>query len=392
MNKNIIIVFLLFLSSISFANNDSSLIQQNQVIRMIEKNEKGVETANSTLSDLHEKFERQANLNEQTLNSISSQLSAASYNITIFGILFTIAAILLGIYVTYIERKIVKLREENKSLLDQTIKNKEEVVTINNLIQSDILGLYEKIKREETVHLLNRLLTVPEDISNLLELLLSRELERDDFQILKKAYMKIKNSPPEPKVFFSENLSYEDSYKLLFFQHFLDLAIKDKDIAEDLIDFYSTAINCAFENDIIKSTSDFINTIIKLGYQSKAEDISSFMKALSLSKHQNNKTVYNIIFNSIKSRNDHFKFFDLIGEDKESRVGKSNYGKMLIDTYSLADLSAEEKSVIDKTNTIVDELEKEEQERKTAEQKKKLEAAKRKKLEDEKALKNKVKK
>lgn len=355
------VLLIIPLSLFAFEKNDSTTLKQNQLIRQQEINENYVKIFKEKLKALEGKIEMQENLNEKTINGISNQLNAASYNLTIFGILFAIAAILLGVYITRIENKVIHIREENESLLKQTVKNKEEVVSINNLIQKDTYGLYLKIKREETIHMLNRLLTIPQDIINLLELLLSRELEKEDFKILKEAYIKTKNLPKEQRKLFSVGLNYIDSYKLLFFQHFLDLALKDKDISGDLNTFYYSGINCSFENDIIKSTKDFINAIVDLGYKTKGEAISSFMQGLSKSKYNNNETVYKIIFDGLKNRNDQFKFFDLILDDDESLVGKSNYGKLLFSTYSATEFSLEEKVIIDKTNAILGTLAKKEE-------------------------------
>jgi hypothetical protein len=322
------------------------------------------------LLEIKNRLAIQENINEKTISNISSQLDAASYNITIFGILFGIAAIILGIYVTRIENKVVKIKEESTCLLNETKKNKEEVVAINNLIQKDIYGLYLKIKREETNHILNRLLIVPRDISNLMDQLLSRELEACDFKVLKEAYIKLLKLPEEQRGEFGAGLSYEEHYKILFFQHFLDLSIKDEIIGPDLIDFYPQAIECAFENDIIKSTTDLMKVIIESGYKSMEKEIKNYIKGLSKSIYKDSELIYKIIFDKLQNRENQFGFFNLIPEDKESRIGKSNYGKLLISTYANTPLSDIERLSIDKTNAIIAELGNEEKEHKAAEKKK----------------------
>src|SRR5690606_3282036 len=136
------------------------------------------------------------------------------------------------------ERKIIKLRNENEELLKQTKETKNEVVEINELIQKDIYGLFLKIKREETIHILNRLVKIPEDISNLSQELLSRELRQEDYSLLKKAYLKVKVKPEKENtsdfISFSSNYNYKEAYLLLFFQHFLDLSLKDEEINPEL--------------------------------------------------------------------------------------------------------------------------------------------------------------
>jgi len=308
-------------------------------------------------------------INEKTLDSISNQITAASFNLTIFGFLFGVAAVGLGLYVTQIERKIVLIREENKSLLSETRKFKEEVVKINTQIQNDIYGLFLKIKREETTHILQRLSKIPEDISNLSQQLLSRELEKSDFTILKDAYLKLKEKKPinledendKDNEFYNydEQTNYLNSYKLLFFQHFLDLAIKDSTINEDLIDNYNVSVSCAFENDIIKSTIDFTEAIMETGWQSKTKEINAFITALSQSKYQTFDEVYQIIFKNLQTRENHFNLFNLLDDKKEIRIGKLKIGQIIIDKYSSSILNEREQNIINETNSISLELEKE---------------------------------
>lgn len=369
-------IFLLIFFSISLFANEN-INQKNKQNNEIELKNEQINFLNKENNELKSKSEYQEKLNEQTLNSISIQLSATSYNLTFFGILFTIIAIGIGFYVTYIERKIVTIREENKALLVQTISTKDEVVEINELIQKDIFGLFLKIKREETIDILKRLLKIPKDISNFSNQLLSRELEKDDYYLLKEAYNIIKNEPKENDNIFE--MDYSEGYKLLFFQHFLDLAVKDITINKDLLDYYGSAINCAFENDIIKSTEDFMKGILDSGFQSKTDDIVSFFRGISDSKFKNFDKIYEITFNVLKNRDDQFKFFEIISNDIKSRIAKLNFGKLLISSYSNTELSQSEKNAIERTNEIQKIIEKEEKEEKEAI----IEQEKIKKLEDD---------
>jgi hypothetical protein len=360
MKKILLLLIIIFPSIVSSQTViDSLTVKQIQILQRIDNYEKGIEELKLELSNLKSQSDYLANLNETTINCISTQLDSATYNLTLFGILFAIIAVFFGVYITYIEKRVVKLREENKSLLEQTIKNKDEVVAINNLIQKDIYGLYIKIKREETLHLLNRLLKVPRDIANLSMQILSRELEKNDFYILKNAYIKLCDTLDEELDNYDLGESYSDLYKSIFFQHFLDLSLKDEKIAIDMLDFIPQGIESAFENDIIKSTEDFMKAIIDLGYQSKVKEINNYFKGLTDSVYKNLDKVYEIIFNMLNNRDDQFKFFNIISDEKESRIGKSNYGKILKEIYSSTELSLSEKVVFDKIKLITEELEKE---------------------------------
>ena len=62
------------------------------------------------------------------------------------------------------------------------------MTNLNNEIRDDIEKLYLRLRREETVTILKRLVMVSEDLNNLISLLLSKELESSDYTILKIAY------------------------------------------------------------------------------------------------------------------------------------------------------------------------------------------------------------
>lgn len=389
-----IILFTILSISIYATENKKSLeleFNKNNLENTSTKNQ--INELNKKINELNQDYEKQEKVNEKTFESISNQISAASLNLTIFGILFSVAAIGLGLYVTFIERKIVLIREENKSLLSETKLVKDEVVKINTQIQKDIYGLFLKIKREETVHILERLIKIPEDISNLSQQLLSRELEKEDYLILREAYLKLKEKVSKKddgdeeddidEFNFDSKIDYLNSYKLLFFQHFLDLALKDPIINEDLIDYYNDSVNCAFENDILKSTTDFMDAIMEIGFKSKAEEINAFIKALSQSDFQTFDAVYQIIFKILQTRENHFKFFNLLNDDKETRIGKLKIGQNIIDKYSSSTLSESEKSTIDLAKTIFLELETETKEKNLQLEKQKQAKAERKRNQEE---------
>ena len=266
--------------------------------------------------------------------------------------------------------KIVRIKEENVGLLKETQKAKAEVDAINELIQKDIYGLFLKIKREETIHILNRLVKVPEDIWNLSQQLFSRELKEEDYSLLKKAFLKLDSTT---------DTNNHDIYKLLFFQHFLDQAVMDEEIGPILISYYSSSVKSANKIDIIKSTEDFMKAVLDLGYQSKGKEINSYFKAIAISDFKNFNEIYKLTFESVKSRNDRFKFYEVLSSEKEIRIVKVNYGLLLIDEYEGSELSASETGVLNEVKEIREQLEKEKEEARLKEEKKKKAQAKKKK-------------
>ncbi|MBU3012298.1 hypothetical protein KO506_12855 [Polaribacter vadi] len=333
-----LIVLLLLIPFLVFSQNTNDSI-------LIEKNKSTIQEFNKKIKNLEEKFEYQVKNNEQTLNSISNQIGATSFNLSIFAFLFGILAIGLGVYITWVERKIIKIRGENESLLKKTIQTKNEVVAINELIQKDIYGLFIKIKREETEHILKRLVYVPKDVNNFVTQLVSRELIESDFELIKKAYLKL-----------GDQANFKENYQIIIFQHFLDLALKDDEISKTITESYPICISCSFENDILKSTENFMKAIIDLGFQKKVLEINSFFKGLSSSQHKNYNKIYEIIFNSLNNRDNQFKFYLLIDKNENKKIAKLKYGKLLIDKYSKNELSISELNIIDDVNSIQNDL------------------------------------
>lgn len=226
---------ILLFSYNSEARNETMLTSDDFINKSLAKTdslEKTISLMNQNYSTKHdsllkelsltkEKYDYIITLNTQTTNSISNQLEAVPISLTVFGVLFAVAAVILGVYVTRIENKIITLKGDTQKLLNETISTRDEVKGINKLIQKDIKGLYEKIKREETVHILDRLVNVPDDIGNLINPLLSRKLEKEDYFKLKEAYLKLDEEDrkfSEETSFFS--LDRGGQYLLIFFSAF----------------------------------------------------------------------------------------------------------------------------------------------------------------------------
>lgn len=348
--KKLLLILLIIFPSIAFAeDNIDSLFQiLDEKVSLQTKHD---EIEKRLLDSLTREFKHLSNqsqfhirTNEQTINSISTQLNSASYSLTIFAILFGMAGIYLGVYVTNVEKRVINLNEQSKSQLRQSIEIKKEVLGLNELIKNNIKGLYEKIRREETIHLLKRLCKIPDDISNISILLLSRDLEREDFLLLKEAYMKLKEDlRPKQKEGIVLIKDYSNKYLLQFFQHFIDLAIKDPDIGPDLTSFYVEGIICSFKSDLINSAQGFIKAIIDLGLQSKKTDINNFLNGLSSRDNDQLAKIYKIFFDALKTRDDRFEFYNLISSNLSSLKYKIRFGELLNNEYSEADLSETEK-------------------------------------------------
>ncbi|MBK5285075.1 MAG: hypothetical protein JJE25_06700 [Bacteroidia bacterium] len=275
------------------------------------------------ITNLKKELDFQEKLNVQTASSISNQLSAASYNLTLAGILLAIIGIILGVYVTIIQRKIVGLREENKELLQETQKVKKDVEDINELIQSDIYNLFLKIKRQETVHILDRLIKVPKDVANLGATLRSRDLLPDDFIKLRQACVNLGNAAIE----------YTEEYKILFFQHFFGQTLRDDLLRQDISKIISIGIIAAFDNDMVKVAADFSTVLLDKGIREFKLEINLFFEGLTKSAYKEFNDAYQTLFDNLKSRNNRFDLFDIIESSESKRIAKIAFGKILRDEY-----------------------------------------------------------
>lgn len=273
---------------------------------------------------LKDKLDFQEKISEQTINSISVQLNAASNNLTLFGILLAIAAIGLGFYVTRIERTIVKIGEENKEMLAKSQKIKEDVDAVNKLIQSDIHKLFTQIKREETEYILDRLVKAPYEIRHVHYTLSSRELQPENFLKLRQAYLN----------FDREASNHWQFYISIFGYHFLVQTLKDKQLRKEMTWFIHIFFRNSLENEIIKCTVDFATVVVDEGIQEFQEEINFFFSGLTEHKYEKCQELTRLLFDNLKTRKNRFDTFNVIESVQDKRFAKIAFGKHLSEFYS----------------------------------------------------------
>lgn len=229
--------------------------------------------------------ERLDNVNQLINNSndvISNGFAASNRYLTVVSIALTLVGILLGVYVTR------KINEADTTIADinETLKEvqnlRNEVVSIKDEVESESSILYRKLRREETLTYLKRLVEVPEDILNIATILLSRDLMPDDYNLLKQAYDKL----PE------EDVSSSDVYMTVMFQHFADKLITETKLRDRATKGLLTLINGCFINDIIKSTADMCRGLNTVEYNQRLEIVKNYVNALSISKYKDNMELY----------------------------------------------------------------------------------------------------
>lgn len=273
--KNIVIIIFIVLglftiSKLSYAKTWVQIEDQ------LKENTLQIQNIDSRMMELKDNsrllYDGAKNQNDQ----LGNQISFASYLLGGVSFIFTV----LGIFLAwYINRQYEKIKE-----IKETIEGTKKYIDEHNK------ELYEKIKRDDTVELLNRLKEVPEDIANVCPLLLSRDLLEKDYQSLKESYLKIKDD--------KSNRQAKDDYIVLLTQHFIYESLKDKELKTEIIPLINTMlIYGMFNRDI----ENFFNGVFKFIKEFGTEDeqtkimIKNLFYHYSKSKFKENIELQNYI-------------------------------------------------------------------------------------------------
>ncbi len=250
-----------------------------------------------------------------TVSSVSTQIDASNKLLNTWGFILAVVALAISILGFFLGNYIRNRANMIKTLTEQGKETEKSIKGIQNSIDSNISDLYKKLRREETSYILKRLQQVPEDIANFGALLLSRDLDTDDYSLLLKAYLhllsmeqdirkrSIKTDDDDMFASLYGIDSYFDRYKsnyiIIFFQHFLNFAIQENTLQREIVENFKNLCDASFQNDIIKSTHDLLHGIEDLEEQLKQKIIIEYIIALSKSRH-NDANLYNDIITTLQ--------------------------------------------------------------------------------------------
>ena len=175
-----------------------------------------------------------------------------------------------------------------------------EVEDLVEKINNNFDSLFQRIRRADTLEYLKRLETVPQDVINLKEILLARELEPSDFHYLQKAYTKLVDIGKEAggEDLFGHN--YGSSYRLLLFQHFCGQSVEDSFLRDRMVADFGRLVSCCFDNDIRKSLSDVVPVLKKKDVAFDRVDVlKKLLSALKQSEFGKDADILNILKNGI---------------------------------------------------------------------------------------------
>ena len=324
--------------SVSIGRSDAKIENLNIDMEDIEESVDGLAKQVENLSYL---VETQKEIISQEQSAIENSMGAVNIFLAVFALILTIGGIFLGWFINRKEKKVQALlmqvetkKEEVEKLEEKTSKTKDDIVELNNNINGDIEGLYAKLRREETITYLKRLVYEPNDIGNILPLLLSRELIDSDFKYALAAYRNLENKHDKGlKVegLLVQRLSNKGQYLLLFYQHFCGQALCHELVAADIVAFFPYLLQCAFKNDVINSTISMVNCFNREDTAvDKVETVYLYLKSLHESKYTNLKEAYSVIVS--KYRNDD-ELKDIWRHLEENHVYIKLFNELICEAY-----------------------------------------------------------
>lgn len=282
--------------------------------------QRSVDALQAKLEALQSKTDLLTNVVETANDGVSNQLSSATHLLEVIAILIAIGGFVLGSYISHKKRQIEKMAQtvdnkkkvveelakvvdEKKDSVDVIAKATEE---LDRKIHHDIKGLYFDLRKEETRSLFQRLVAEPEDIDNLGMLLLARDVDGDNFPLLKEAYFKLPEEIESNEVEILGDIvnlgtDYKHSYMLQFFQHFFYESLKDEDMQPVFTENFKNVFGNGFESDIVRATESLCKALTDEDTKfDKLDVLTNFLKAINGCKYKNFVLLRKILDEKVK--------------------------------------------------------------------------------------------
>lgn len=345
-----VMLFCLAYSTISAKSSkvDSLSLEVASLKYQITEKQHLIESTQNELMIFEKELEYIYKHTENANEDISNLISASSHIIQVWGWVISAIAILLSIFgvafafVTNKLRKNIALltsqamsqlkqaeigtteiaeqqakisiqQEEIKKMQSSTEAKIQELQNIYSNIQENSQEIYRKLRREETIALLERLENVPDDIVNIADIMLARDLEESDFSKLFNAYQKLiirytelynAHSVAEIRKNNSLFAELEGSYSLQFAQHFMGQSILKPEIRDLVCPRFFVFFNkCFFRNDAEKSTKDFKKGVLLLdNIQQQIEISAEFIDAIAKSRYSRLTELYQTLLSDLNEK------------------------------------------------------------------------------------------
>lgn len=267
-----------------------------------------VDSLQAKLDALQAKSDLMYSVVESANSGVANQLSTITLWLEFIAIVIAVGGGILGFYISKKRREIERMAktvDEKKAIVESlagTVDEKKQEVEalakttedLDKKIHSDITGLYNDLRKEETKTLFQRIAKEPLDIDNLGQLLLAREVEPENFLLLKQAFLKLPEIPePDNEIDLENGLlrinpDTKNSFMLQFFQHFFYQSVKDDDIRPGFVEYFKKVFDNAFESDIKRATEGLCKALIdEDSIFDKVDVLKEFLKAINTSKFKN---------------------------------------------------------------------------------------------------------
>lgn len=271
-----------------------------------------VDSLQAKIDALQVKSDLMYNVVESANSGVANQISTMTLWLEFIAILIAIGGGLLGFYISNKRREVVKMArtvDEKAEKVDSIAKTTKD---LDNKIHNDLTGLYKKLHQEETKTLLERLVLEPLDISNIIKLLLARDIDDNNFDLLRVAFLKFLETVRDDS---NENTTDENdyviggsyyepnfNYQILFFQHYCEQSIKDDAIRPYMMEQLIDIMDGAFKRDMLKSTKGLCMAISdEYSTFDKVNVLVGFLKALNNSKHKEYAELKELLENGVDS-------------------------------------------------------------------------------------------
>jgi hypothetical protein len=293
----IFLICLFFVKSKVFAisvySNQAQIKENSTKILNLEKD---LNLVDERISDLKENNNSLYNGIKDQNQILGNQISFTNYILGGFSLLVTIGGILLGVY---IQKQYKKIKTTN-SIIQKT----------KDFIDGHSTDLYEKLKKEEMLSLCKRLEEVPEDIANIGQFLLAKDLPEECFCFIKNAYQKAESMKEAPV-----DLSF---YMIIILQNFTYISLNDEYLSSKIIESINRSyINGMFDRDIEKLFKDILRYTKECGLEDEnvKNIIKNLMNGLYQSRHEKKKTD---LLNLIQGANINSQIFYKIASENRS--------------------------------------------------------------------------
>ncbi len=258
-----------------------------------------VDSLQAKLNGLQDKTDLLYNVIEPANSSISNQLTTISVILGVVGLIITVFGIWLSIRISKKKKEIDEIANTVEKEKESVIKMAKKTEKLDQHIRKNLSDLYKDLRNEETNTLLDRLVLEPTDVSNLNGVLMSREINEEGYNKLKKAFLKLKEDQDGQEI-NPLGHDYFGEFVVLFFQHFFYQAIMDDDISSEFESRYDMIFSRANKRDMIKSTTDLCKALSDRNATFEKEGILvSYLKSLNLSLYNNLPELKNIFKQNI---------------------------------------------------------------------------------------------